>query len=213
VFIEDVLVCARELLAGVDNPTVAYVPFAALGYDFASETVAAFGSFARVESIPPALADGPAARDVLARADLIYLPGGNAYLLAKRLHGSALAAPIAARVREGAALVAFSAGTVACGPDVLTTNDANICACHEYAGLGLVTLRLNVHYPPNAGLQEQRDATFAEHLAFDDRPIVALQDGARLLVDDQGATLVRGPAWLFERDRSRVRLADGEFFR
>ncbi len=210
-FISDVLASARELLAGVGHPTVAYLPFAAVGYDFAAETTEAFGSFAHVETIHPTPADEPPAREALARADLIYLPGGNTYLLAKRLHASGLMAPIAARLREGASLVAFSAGTVACGPDVLTTNDANICGCRDFKGLGLLRLRLNVHYPGDGALREQRDETIADHLAFDDRPIVALEDGARLSVDDQGTTLTRGAAWLFERGRSPVPLTDGAF--
>ncbi len=210
-FITDVLACARELLAGLESPVVAYLPFAAVGYDFVAETTAAFGPFARIETIHPGPADAPAAHEILARADLIYLPGGNTYLLAKRLRASGLAPAIAARLREGASLVAFSAGTVACGPDVLTANDANICNCRDFSALGLIALRLNVHYPADGALREQRDETIADHLALDDRPIVALEDGARLSLDDRGATLAHGPAWLFQRGCSRVSLADRAF--
>lgn len=115
---------------------------------------------------------------------------------------------IAARVRAGVPLVAFSAGSVLAGPDILTTNDPNICNCQDFAGLGIVPFRLNVHYPSDDAGRAERDERLAEHLIWDQRPIVALGDGAWIRARPEGTVLVRGPAWRFTA-AGRESLPDG----
>jgi dipeptidase E len=69
---------------------------------------------------------------VLDNASLLYIPGGNTFCLKQRLHERGLMAEIQTRVRGGLPLVAFSAGTVLCGRNILTTNDMNVCAATDF---------------------------------------------------------------------------------
>lgn len=203
----DVLDPLRPLLESQRDPVVAYLPAASLVRHFVRETRAAFRRLATV--VPILVESHPLdrIRAALDRAALLYVPGGNTYLMAHRLHTLGLMDELRQRLRAGLPYLGVSAGMMICGMDILTTNDLNPCGCVAFDGLGLVPFNFNAHYPPTPGeARDERDDRLREYLAFHDHPVLAMQDDAYLRVTDRGMELVRGTCWRLERGKPAVRI-------
>jgi dipeptidase E len=198
-FLQDVLNTARELLAEKNNPLVLYLPAAAVERHFIRETQAAFRGMARVIGIKIESASPSRFQEALAQADLLFIPGGNSFLMAHRLHVAGVVSDLRERILAGLPLVAFSAGTVLCGPDVLTSNDDNDCGCTNFDGLGVVPFNFNVHVPTGSGPErEERQARLQAFSRQHRRSVLALEDGAYVRVLDRQVDIVRGNAWWVE---------------
>jgi peptidase E len=196
---------SRELVDGVAEPRVGYLPGAAVFDNHLELSRAAFAGLAEVELIDP-VADGrDAILPILDRIDLLYVPGGNTFVLTDRLRKAGLMTEIADRLRGGLPYVGFSAGAVLCGLDILNSGDANACGCRDFAGLGVLPFSVNVHYPngEDEAALDERHERLAAYLHFQTTPVLALEDDALLRVDDGGAILTEGHAWVFERSGSR----------
>jgi dipeptidase E len=197
-FLSDILPAARLILEGVQEPLVAYLPAAAQDRHFVRETKQAFQGLADLRSIKPEVHSAAAMRLVLDRASLLYIPGGNTYLAAHRLHTAGLMDNLRQRILGGLPLIAFSAGTVLCGADILTSNDTNDCGCTDFSGLGLTTYNFNVHYPSVEGVERQaRDARLFAYVTERHRPVLALEDGASVRMTGDRIEVVTGPVWKF----------------
>jgi len=195
-FLDDILAAARQVLADLREPLVAYLPAAAEEHHYVRETRAVFRGLAEVRAIKPEIHTSAHMRAVLKRADLLYIPGGNTYLAAHRLHTARLMSDLRQRILSGLPLVAFSAGTVLCGADILTSNDANPFGCTNFTGFGLVPVNFNVHYPSVDGEERQaRDARLHAYAAEHHRAVLALEDGAYVRVVDERVEVIRGPVW------------------
>lgn len=129
---------ARRILEGQPNPWVAYLPAAAVERHFVRETKAAFRGLAEVRAIRAETHSRAYTRRILDAASLLYIPGGNTYLQAQRLHAAGLMAELRQRLQAGLPLLAFSAGAVLCGPDILTRNDENDCEGGSGEGISVV---------------------------------------------------------------------------
>ena len=197
----------REVLAGRTDATLAYVPQATLAAArWLQETERVFRETARPEMIDTEGMDLPEMEAVLRKAALVYIPGGNAFLLNHRLHESRLMPYLKKKAQGGLPVVAFSAGAVACGPNVLTSNDLNLIPTTHFEGLGALPFNLNVHYTDSA----ERDDWLREYQAFHDNPVLMLQDGAYITVKGKTTTLVRGEAWCWRAGQEKVKLSPGE---
>jgi dipeptidase E len=206
--IEYIIDAASAILQGQSDPLVAYLPAANIHRRWVRETKAAFRGLATVTAINVETQPIERIQVILDRAVLLYIPGGNTYLMAHRLHhfpkwpgGEGLISELKKRVLEGLPLIGFSAGAVLCGPDILTTNDINCCGCTTFEGLNLVPFNLNTHYPaePEAARQA-RDERLQEYLAFHaDRSLLALEDGAYLIVIDNEVSAARGKVWKIDQ--------------
>jgi len=198
-FLANITAAAQQILVGLRKPLVAYLPAAAEERHFVRETKAAFRGIAEVRAIKPEIHTVSQMQFVLDRAALLYIPGGNTYLAATRLHTAGLMDDLRKRILDGLPLVAFSAGTVLCGIDILTSNDTNDCGCTNYAGFGLVPFNFNVHYPSVEGEERQRrDARLQAYKMGHNRLILALEDGAYILVKDGNVKVIKGPVWKFQ---------------
>jgi len=198
-FLSNVTEACRGLLAGVERPRLAYLPAASVDDTYFRAANAALRPLGAVVTLD---ADNqPLDRMVeeLERASVLFMPGGNTYLLSQRLHNSGLLSVIRERVRAGLPLVGVSAGSVICGLKMLTTNDMNCCACADFDGLALAPYHLNVHFPaadgPDRALRIERLWEF--HFFFAE-PVIALEDSACLVIDETGSRLARGTAWRIE---------------
>jgi len=208
-------VSASRLLAGIEDPVIAHLPAASLDNAFIPEPRAALAEVAAVEVVGQ---DGhwlPDALDQAAirSASLLYLPGGNTYALRHRLHTSGLWEVVRERVLAGMPLLTVSAGTVLCGTSILSSNDWNVVATTHFDGLGLLPLHLNVHYAPASptAVGETREERIGQLLHLRRRPVLALEEGCRLLVDAGVVTVEGGCAWLFtEAFRPARRLEAGQ---
>jgi dipeptidase E len=184
--------------------TVAFVTAANLGDE------AAYFERARA-----ALADGAglsllhlrwdaAPRATLERAEALFVGGGNTYALLGRLREAGLLEPIRARARAGMPYLGSSAGSNLSGPNILTTNDWNVVGLGEFQALGLVPFNVNPHYleldPAMAPGSETRDERIAEYHAVRDNPVVGIEEGTMVRVEDGVATVIgRGRVKLFRR--------------
>ena len=130
--------------------------------------------------------------DTLDRAEAVFMGGGNTYALLQRLRGSGLLAAIGARVRAGMPYVGASAGSNVAGPTILTTNDWNVVALDRFDALGLVPFNINPHYketdPTMAPGSETRDDRIREYHVVNANPVLGLEEGALLRVQDGVAT-------------------------
>lgn len=151
----------------------------------------------------------------LARVEAVFVGGGNTYALLERLRESRLLEAIRERVREGMPYVGSSAGSNVAGPNILTTNDWNVVGLTAFDAFGLVPFNINPHYketdPAMAAGSETRDERIAEYLLVRDNPVVGIEEGTMLRVDD-GVSTVLGirRVKLFERGREPRWFAAGD---
>ena len=208
--VQDVVAAARPYLARHPQPVVAYLPVAASGDQFVALTRAAFQELATVELLDVERTASIAVEAALDRATVLYLPGGNTYLLTHRLHQHGLIDSIRRRVRDGLPLVGFSAGAIICGVDILTCGSMNCCATTHFTALGLVPYNVVAHCPP---ADSPAHAELAQHIGeyhlFHAVPVLALEDGACLQVTGESIRLARGACWCFEPDTPPRKLMRG----
>lgn len=207
--IEWILEAARPILAGKPRPILAYLLAASDDRRRVRQTREAFRGLASVKVMD--ITQGPVSRLLvtLERTDLLYIPGGNTYQLARCLHNvpiskghpetgtTDLIPEIRRRLLAGLPLVCFSAGSVLCGPDILTTNDTNECACTTFEGLDLLPFNLNVHFPPQPGEERQKRLAYLQEFlsCYPERKVLALEDGAYLRVAEDAIQIIRGNIW------------------
>jgi len=133
----------------------------------------------------------------LAEADALFMGGGNTYALLQRLRGAGLLEAVRARVAAGMPYAGASAGSNVAGPTILTTNDWNVVALDRFDALGLVGFNINPHYkeadPLMAPFSETRDDRIREYHVVNGNPVLGLEEGAWLIVDD-GVVAVHGTA-------------------
>jgi len=150
----------------------------------------------------------------LARAEAIFVGGGNTYALLDRLRRSGLLAAIRERVRAGVPYIGSSAGSNIAGPNILTTNDWNVVGLAAFDALGLVPFNVNPHYletdPAMAPGSETRDMRIEEYLLVRDNPVVGIEEGTMVRVEDGVATVVgTGRIKVFARGREPRWLSAG----
>ena len=197
---------SRPYLEKKAGATLAYLPLASLYGEKGMEDVQkAFHGLARIEIINTEMMELPQMESILRGAAVAYIPGGNTFLLNHRLHVSQLFAYLRKKLEAGLPLVAFSAGTVLCGPNILTSNDINMVPTTHFDGLNLVPFNFAAHYEDDPW----KDYRLVDYQAFHDNPLLLLEDGAYVRVRGKEATLVSGAAWLWRAGRDKERLAPG----
>lgn len=197
---------ARPYLEKKNGPVLAYLPLASLsGERTVSEVEKAFRGLAGVEALNAELMELPHMEAVLRRAAVAYIPGGNTFLLNHRLHVSQLFAYLRKKLEAGLPLVAFSAGTLLCGPNILTSNDINMVPTTHFDGLNLTPFNFVAHYSDDPW----KDYRLLDYQAFHDNPLLLLEDGAYIRIRGKEATLVRGAAWLWRPGSDKERLSAG----
>jgi phosphohistidine phosphatase len=217
---EYILAAARLILADKRKPVIAYLPAASEGGTNLRQTRAAFRDLAKVKLIDVTKQPFDRILATLDRVDLLYIPGGNTYLLAQRLHAvptskhhrenetADLIPEIRRRLLAGLPLVCCSAGSVLCGPDILTSNDFNDCGCTAFDGLDLLPFNLNVHFPaePGEARQEREERLQALLTSYSPRNVLAMEDGAYLKVAEDAIRVVQGGIWFISPGQPAVLL-------
>ncbi|MGE5073965.1 MAG: Type 1 glutamine amidotransferase-like domain-containing protein [Anaerolineae bacterium] len=189
------------------DPLLAYLPLASLSADrMLDETTQAFRGFGRVESISTETMELSSIEAVLRSAAVAYIPGGNTYLLNHRLHISRLLPYLRKKLEAGLPLIAFSAGAVVCGPNILTSNDLNMLPTPHFEGLNLTPFNFNVHYSDDA----RRDNWLIDYRDFHDNPVILMEDGSYLRIRGKDARLVRGQAWIWRAGHEKERIVPGD---
>jgi dipeptidase E len=211
--VQDIFAASKPYLVTRTDPVVLYLPAAGaiLNAEYVDVTRTAFENLAEVAILdltqPAPLIDLESAVE---RATILYIPGGNSYLLLDRLHRSGAFGLIQARVKAGMPLVGFSAGMVICGPNILTAVGKNDCERTEFTGLGFSKYNFCAHYPAGDGVERaQRDSQIRGYHNTHANPVLALEDDGCIEIDNKGTQVARGHCWLFEPDSEKVLLERG----
>jgi peptidase E len=95
---------SRPYLEGKSDATVAYLPLASLYAERWQNSEDSFKGLARLETINAETMSLSAMEDIIRRAALVYIPGGNTFLLNHRLHVSRLMIFLRKKVQAGCGL-------------------------------------------------------------------------------------------------------------
>ncbi|MGA7194622.1 MAG: Type 1 glutamine amidotransferase-like domain-containing protein [Anaerolineales bacterium] len=202
-----VLDASRSYLENKTDPIVAYLPLASLFAEkWLEQTQKAFHDLAHIELVNTETMELPKMEGILRRAALVYISGGNTFLLNHRLHISRLMPYLKKKVQSGLPVAAFSAGTVLCGPNILTSNDLNSVATPHFDGLNVTPFNFNVHYTGDL----ERDNWLVDYHVFHDNPLIIMADGSYVRIEGRKMQLEVGEVWLLRKGREKEKIKPGE---
>jgi len=206
-----IIEASRPYLEDKENPTVAYLPFASLYAEkWWEENERAFNGLARLVSVNAELMTQKEIEEIIRRAALVYIPGGNAFLLNHRLHASGVMPYLKKKLQSGLPLVGFSAGMIVCGPNILTSKDMNTVQTPHFDGLNLIPFNFFAHYASDEYGRSVHEDWLADYHFFHDNPVIMLSDGAYVKVEGRRTNLVRGEAWILRKDHEKEKLEEGK---
>ncbi|HQV62744.1 MAG TPA: Type 1 glutamine amidotransferase-like domain-containing protein [Anaerolineales bacterium] len=206
-----VIEASRPYLKDRDDATVAYLPLASLFAErWQTDTEDAFKSLARLETINAETMSLTQMEDIVRRAALVYIPGGNTFLLNHRLHVSRLMIFLRKKVQAGLPVVAFSAGAILCGPNILTSKDMNTVETSQFDGLNVSPFNFFAHYAMDDYGQSVHDDWLSDYHFFHDNPVVMMSDGAYVKMDGKKTTLIRGEAWILRKGQEKEKLEENK---
>ena len=209
--IQYIVEASRPYLEGKDDALVAYLPFASLYAErWLEDNERAFKGLAQLESVNAELMTQKEIEDVIRRAAVVYIPGGNTFLLNHRLHTSGIMPYLKKKIQSGLPLVGFSAGMIVCGPNMLTSSDMNTVETPHFDGLAVSAFNFFAHYADDGYGQSIHDDWLSDYHFFHDNPVIMLSDGAYVRVNGRKTTLVRGEAWILRKDSEKEKLEEGE---
>src|SRR5690349_32255 len=182
---------SRPHLEKKDDPIIAYMPLASLYAEKWLEFIqSAFGELGQVKTINAELMSQKEIEGILRDASLVYVPGGNTFLLNHRLHVSGVMAYLKKKVQSGLPYMGHSAGSILCGPNILTSKDLNTVPTPHFEGLNVVPFNISPHYPKAAYGQSVKDEWLAEYHFFYDNLVVIMWDAVFFKVDGKRMLLV-----------------------
>ena len=206
-----VIEASRPYLKDRDDATVAYLPLASLFAErWQTDTEDAFKSLARLETINAETMSLTQMEDIVRSAALVYIPGGNTFLLNHRLHVSRLMIFLRKKVQAGLPVVAFSAGTILCGPNILTSKDMNTVETSQFDGLNVSPFNFFAHYAMDDHGQSVHDDWLSDYHFFHDNPVIMMSDGAYVKMDGKKTTLVCGEAWILRKGQEKEKLEENK---
>jgi len=204
-----VLDACRPYLEGKDDPSVAFLPQAWLNVNqWLEYTVREFKGLAQIELIDTERMDLLKMESIIRRARVVYISGGNTFLLNHRLHISGLMPFLRKKVQAGLPVVGFSAGAIVCGPNILTSKDMNSVETDLFDALNATPFNFLAHYDADAyGQSAVHDDWLSDYHTFHDNAVIMMSDGAYVKVEGKKTTLVRGDAWILKKDSEKEKLA------
>lgn len=156
-------------------------------------------------------------RDLVSRAEAVFVGGGNTFRLVKALHELGLLEVVRDRVAAGMPYLGSSAGTNVAAPTLRTTNDMPIVAPPSFETLGLVPFQINPHYldptPGSTHQGETREQRLVQFLEENDVPVLGMREGTWLRVTPDGGMRLGGEsggARVFCRGQEPLEVATGE---
>ena len=201
----------RPYLDDKDEPIVAFLPMASLNVNqWLEYTVREFKGLAEIDLIDTERMDLPKMEAIIRKARVVYISGGNTFLLNQRLHLSGLMPFLRKKVQTGLPVVGFSAGAIVCGPNILTSKDMNSVEANRFDSLNATPFNFLAHYDADAyGQSAVHDDWLSDYHVFHDNPVIMLCDGAYVKVEGKKTTLVRGDAWILRKDSEKEKLVVG----
>jgi dipeptidase E len=206
-----VIEASRPYLEDKDGPVIAYMPLASLYVErWLRLNQDAFGDLGQLVEISAELMTQREIENVIRDATLVYIPGGNTFLLNHRLHASGVMPYLKKKVQNGLPLVGFSAGMVVCGPNILTSQDMNTVETTSFNGLHASPFNFLAHYPKDSYGQSVIDDWLGDYHFFHDNPVIMACEDAYVKMEGKKTSLVRGEAYLLRKDQEKERLEEGK---
>jgi dipeptidase E len=188
-YLDHAMAAVRAHLGGIRR--LLFVPFALREEAVYTEKAGARFAAEGIEVVRLTADAGGAA--ALKAAEAVFVGGGNTFRLLEKLQRSGLLDLLKARARAGMPYLGASAGTNIAAPTIKTTNDMPIVEPQGFAALGLVPFQINPHYldaeASSRHMGETREQRLREYLEENDTPVVALREGAWLLLEGEGLRL------------------------
>jgi dipeptidase E len=170
----------------------------------------AFEGLGRLVEINAELMAQRQIENILREAALVYITGGNTFLLNHRLHASGVVTYLKKKVQNGLPVVGVSAGMIVCGPNILTSRDMNTVETTSFNGLHVSPFNFLAHYPKDAYGQSVVDDWLGDYHFFHDNPVIMACDDAYIKMEGRKTSLARGEAYLLRKDREKERLEEGK---
>src|SRR5215213_8471946 len=206
-----VLEASAPYLDDKQDAVVAYMPLASLYAEkWHAINKSAFRGLAELKEINAELMTQKEIENIIRDAALVYITGGNTFLLNHRLHVSGVMPYLKKKVQNGLPVVGVSAGMILCGPNILTSKDMNTVETPHFDGLNLVPFNFFAHYAEDGYGQSVQDDWLGDYHFFHDNPVILLSDGAYVKVDGKKTTLARGDAWILRKGAEKERLELGK---
>ena len=206
-----VIEASRPYLKDKDDPIVAYLPLASLYAErWLGVNESAFKGLAQIREVNAELMTQKEIEDILRESALVYIPGGNTFLLNHRLHSSGVMPYLKKKIQNGLPLIGVSAGMILCGPNILTSKDMNTVETPHFDGLNLIPFNFFAHYAEDGYGQSVHDDWLGDYHFFHDNSVILLSDSAYVKVDGKKTTLVRGNAWILRKSAEKERLEPGK---
>ena len=201
----------RNFLASVKK--VLFVPYAL--YDRDTYTATARTRFEKMGYSLDSIHKAANPQQAVNEAEAIFIGGGNTFRLLKALYDAEVVETIRRRVSEGMLYIGSSAGSNVAAPTIKTTNDMPIVQPPSFAALNLVAFQINPHFldtdPNSTHMGETREERIRQFLEENTTPVVALREGAMLLVENS-SVLLKGStgARIFRRGEEPVEMSPGQ---
>lgn len=209
-----VVEASRPYLEDKDEPTVAYLPFASLYAERWFEITAdAFKGLGQLVAINAELMTQREIENIIRDAALVYIPGGNTFLLNHRLHVCGVMPYLKKKIQNGLPVVGYSAGMILCGPNILTSKDMNTVETTFFDGLNATPFNFLAHYPKDAYGQSVLDGWVSDYHFFHDNPVILMCDDAYVKVDGKKTSLVRGEAYILHKEAEKEQLEEGKLIK
>jgi len=208
--LRNIIEVSRPYLEDKDQATVAYLPLASLYAEkWLEYNKTAFNGLARLMEINAELMTQKEIENIIREAALVYITGGNTFLLNHRLHTSGILPYLKKKIQNGLPVVGVSAGMIVCGPNILTSKDMNTVGTAHFNGLNVSPFNFFAHYALDAYGQSVHDDWLSDYHFFHDNAVIMLCDNAYVKTDGKKTTLVRGEAWILRKDSEKERLEEG----
>jgi dipeptidase E len=187
-----------------------FVPYALHDRDVYAEKVRA--RFEPIGLAIDAIHEAADPRRAVAKAEAVFIGGGNTFRLLQSLREAGLLGAIRSRALEGMPYVGASAGTNVACPTIRTTNDMPIVELPSLEAMALVDFQINPHYrdrdPASTHMGETREERIAQYLEENALAVVGLREGAMLRVEGESVRLIGiAGARVFRRGRSPEEVA------
>jgi len=206
-----VIQASRPYLEDKEEPVIAYMPLASLYAErWLRLSQEAFEGLGQVVEINAELMTQREIENVIREAALVYITGGNTFLLNHRLHASGVMPYLKKKVQNGLPVIGVSAGMIVCGPNILTSRDMNTVEATKFDGLHVSRFNFLSHYPKDAYGQSVVDDWLGDYHFFHDNPVIMACDDAHIKMEGKKTSLSRGEAYILRKDQEKERLEEGK---
>jgi dipeptidase E len=209
-----VVEASRPYLEDKDEPTIAYLPLASLYSEKWREmNESAFKGLAQIVEVNAELMTQREIENIIRDAALVFIPGGNTFLLNHRLHVCGVMPYLKKKVQNGLPVIGVSAGAIVSGPNILTSKDMNTVGTTFFDGLNATPFNFLAHYPRDGYGQSVLDDWLGDYHFFHDNPVIMMCDDAHVKVDGKKTSLMSGEAYILRKDEEKEQLDEGKLIK